>query len=224
MRTELGSELRKFFVAKDGHTLLDADYSQIELRILAHISGDKVMSDAFINGDDIHARTASQVMKLPMEMITPQLRSRAKAVNFGIVESGGGNAMLTTSGDTTIEQISAAETIDVNAGDYDLTITEASSGNDTELVGGAVSIENADAGNDLNIAASENLYVHTASSGNDADVTSGGLTEIGTITVEDEINLVSRGDILSALTPEELQTSSGNIIAKRASVKRAKTL
>ena len=85
MRTQLGSELRKFFVAKPGHILLDADYSQIELRILAHISGDKVMSEAFINGDDIHARTASQVMKLPMEMITPQLRSRAKAVNFGIV-------------------------------------------------------------------------------------------------------------------------------------------
>ena len=85
VRTQLGSELRKFFVAKDGHILLDADYSQIELRILAHISGDKVMSEAFINGDDIHARTASQVMKLPMEMITPQLRSRAKAVNFGIV-------------------------------------------------------------------------------------------------------------------------------------------
>ncbi len=85
VRTKLGSELRKFFIAKDGCMLLDADYSQIELRILAHISGDEVMKNAFINGEDIHARTASQVLKLPIEMVTPQLRSRAKAVNFGIV-------------------------------------------------------------------------------------------------------------------------------------------
>lgn len=85
VRTKLGSEMRKFFVAKDGCVLLDADYSQIELRILAHISDDKVMKDAFINGEDIHAKTAARVMKLPISMITPELRSRAKAVNFGIV-------------------------------------------------------------------------------------------------------------------------------------------
>ncbi len=85
VRTPLGSEMRKFFIADEGCVLLDADYSQIELRILAHISGDKVMQDAFINGDDIHARTAARVMKLPIEMVTPELRSRAKAVNFGIV-------------------------------------------------------------------------------------------------------------------------------------------
>lgn len=103
VRTPLGSELRKFFVAKPGHILLDADYSQIELRILAHISGDKVMSDAFINGDDIHARTASQVMKLPMEMITPQLRSRAKAVNFGIVYGIGAFSLAKDTGMTVKE-------------------------------------------------------------------------------------------------------------------------
>ncbi len=85
VRTPLGSEMRKFFIADEGCVLLDADYSQIELRILAHISGDKVMQEAFINGDDIHARTAARVMKLPIEMVTPELRSRAKAVNFGIV-------------------------------------------------------------------------------------------------------------------------------------------
>ncbi len=103
VRTELGSELRKFFVAKPGHILLDADYSQIELRILAHISGDKVMADAFLNGEDIHARTASQVLKLPMEMITPQLRSRAKAVNFGIVYGIGAFSLSKDTGMTVKE-------------------------------------------------------------------------------------------------------------------------
>ena len=85
VRTKLGQELRKFFVAKEGCVLLDADYSQIELRILAHISGDKVMQEAFLQNQDIHAKTAAQVLKMPIEMVTPQLRSRAKAVNFGIV-------------------------------------------------------------------------------------------------------------------------------------------
>jgi len=103
VRTELGSELRKLFVAKEGHTLLDADYSQIELRILAHISGDQVMKDAFINGEDIHARTASQVLKLPIEMVTPQLRSRAKAVNFGIVYGIGAFSLSKDTGMTVKE-------------------------------------------------------------------------------------------------------------------------
>ena len=85
VRTQLGQELRKFFVAKEGCILLDADYSQIELRILAHISGDESMRSAFINDEDIHTQTAAKIMKLPVEMVTPQIRSRAKAVNFGIV-------------------------------------------------------------------------------------------------------------------------------------------
>ncbi len=85
VRTELGQELRKFFVAKEGHILLDADYSQIELRILAHISGDETMQKAFINNEDIHTQTAAAIMGLPVDMVTPKIRSRAKAVNFGIV-------------------------------------------------------------------------------------------------------------------------------------------
>ncbi len=85
VRTELGREMRKFFCAKDGWVLVDADYSQIELRVLAHIADDKNMIDAFKHGDDIHAITASQVFNLPLDMITPIMRSRAKAVNFGIV-------------------------------------------------------------------------------------------------------------------------------------------
>lgn len=85
VRSELGREMRKFFKAKDGCVLIDADYSQIELRVLAHIANDKNMIDAFNNGDDIHAITASQVFNMPLMMVTPLMRSRAKAVNFGIV-------------------------------------------------------------------------------------------------------------------------------------------
>lgn len=85
VRTELGREMRKFFVAKEGCVLIDADYSQIELRVLAHLSEDKNMIDAFKNNVDIHAITASQVFNMPLDMVTAQMRSRAKAVNFGIV-------------------------------------------------------------------------------------------------------------------------------------------
>lgn len=85
VRTELGREMRKFFVAKDKNLLCDADYSQIELRVLAHISEDKAMTEAFVNNEDIHTATASQVFNAPIEEVTSQMRSRAKAVNFGIV-------------------------------------------------------------------------------------------------------------------------------------------
>lgn len=85
IRTELGRQMRKFFVAGEGYTLLDADYSQIELRILAHISKDKNMIQAFLDGADIHTITASQVFGIPAETLPPALRSRAKAINFGIV-------------------------------------------------------------------------------------------------------------------------------------------
>lgn len=85
IRTPLGRELRKFFIAGDGETLIDADYSQIELRVLADLSNDENMINAFNGGVDIHTTTASQVFGLPVDMITKELRSRAKAVNFGIV-------------------------------------------------------------------------------------------------------------------------------------------
>ncbi len=85
VRSELGRELRRFFTSDEGNVLIDADYSQIELRVLAAISEDRNMTDAFNNGDDIHTITASQVFNMPTEMVTPLMRSRAKAVNFGIV-------------------------------------------------------------------------------------------------------------------------------------------
>ncbi len=85
VRTELGKEMRRFFTAKDGYVLIDADYSQIELRVLAHIANDSEMCKAFRDNEDIHTITASQVFDMPLEMVTPLMRSRAKAVNFGIV-------------------------------------------------------------------------------------------------------------------------------------------
>ncbi len=85
VRTELGRELRKFFVAPEGCVLVDADYSQIELRVLADIADDENMRNAFLSNTDIHTVTASQVFGMPVDMVTPIMRSRAKAVNFGIV-------------------------------------------------------------------------------------------------------------------------------------------
>lgn len=85
VRTELGRELRKFFVAREGCVLVDADYSQIELRVLADIAKDDNMRKAFLDNTDIHTVTASEVFKMPVNMVTPIMRSRAKAVNFGIV-------------------------------------------------------------------------------------------------------------------------------------------
>lgn len=85
IRTELGREIRAAFIAEPGHVLLSADYSQIELRLLAHFSGDPLLTEAFRNGEDIHQLTASQVFGVPPLMIDAEHRRRAKAVNFGIV-------------------------------------------------------------------------------------------------------------------------------------------
>ncbi|MCL2507848.1 MAG: DNA polymerase I [Oscillospiraceae bacterium] len=85
VRSDLGREMRRFFRAREGCVLVDGDYSQIELRVLAHIAGDETMIRAFNDGDDIHAITASQVFNMPPAMVTPLMRNRAKAVNFGIV-------------------------------------------------------------------------------------------------------------------------------------------
>ena len=85
VRTELGGEIRKMFVARPGWVLVDADYSQIELRVLAHVADDKAMQDAFCSGEDFHTHTAAQVFGVAPEEVTPQMRRSAKAVNFGIV-------------------------------------------------------------------------------------------------------------------------------------------
>ena len=85
VRTEEGKEIREAFLPRPGWILLDADYSQIELRLMAHFSGDAAMVDAFRKGEDVHARTASEIFDVPLEWVTPELRSQAKAVNFGLI-------------------------------------------------------------------------------------------------------------------------------------------
>jgi DNA polymerase-1 len=89
IRTELGSQMRAFFVARPGCVLVDADYSQIELRILAHITGDEHMQEAFRTGADIHRSTAAKIYRIPESQVTPRLRSSAKAINFGIMYGKG---------------------------------------------------------------------------------------------------------------------------------------
>ena len=85
VRTELGREMRKFFIAEEGKVFLDADYSQIELRLVAHLCGDENMRNTFAENRDIHRTTAAQVFNMPEEMVTKEMRSAAKAVNFGIL-------------------------------------------------------------------------------------------------------------------------------------------
>lgn len=89
IRTPLGSQMRGFFLAREGCLLADADYSQIELRILAHVSGDESMRQAFLSGADIHRSTAAKIYHIPPEEVTPDLRSGAKAINFGIMYGKG---------------------------------------------------------------------------------------------------------------------------------------
>ena len=93
VRQELGRELRRFFRAEDGWQLVDADYSQIELRVLAHMADESTMKAAFNTGEDVHRVTAAQVFGVPEEMVTPLMRSRAKAVNFGIIYGIGAHSL-----------------------------------------------------------------------------------------------------------------------------------
>ena len=85
IRSELGAEIRKAFIAEDGFTLLSADYSQIELRMMAHLSGDEALINAFKRGEDIHSATAAEIFNIPVEMVSREQRSASKAVNFGVL-------------------------------------------------------------------------------------------------------------------------------------------
>ena len=103
IKTNLGRQMRRFFIAEEGYTLVDADYSQIELRLLAHISGDYNMREAFRLGVDVHRRTAAAVFGVPEEYVNEQMRKRAKAVNFGIVYGISGFSLAKDIGTTVAE-------------------------------------------------------------------------------------------------------------------------
>ena len=115
VRTDLGSEIRKMFIPKPGHVLVDADYSQIELRVLAHIADDQTMQEAFIAGMDVHTVTASQVFGVPAEAVTPLQRRHAKAVNFGIVY---GISEFSLAEDIGVSRYEAREYIDSYLANY----------------------------------------------------------------------------------------------------------
>ena len=103
IKTKLGREMRRFFIAEDGYSLVDADYSQIELRLLAHISDDYTMKEAFLSGEDIHRKTAAAVFGIPEEFVNDEMRKRAKAVNFGIVYGISGFSLSKDIGTTVSE-------------------------------------------------------------------------------------------------------------------------
>ena len=103
IKTKMGRQMRKYFIAEEGYTLVDADYSQIELRLLAHISDDYTMREAFLAGADIHRKTASAVFGVPEDAVTEEMRKRAKAVNFGIVYGISGFSLAKDIGTTTKE-------------------------------------------------------------------------------------------------------------------------
>jgi len=105
IKTKMGRQMRRFFIAEDGYSLVDADYSQIELRLLAHISDDYNMCDAFKNGEDIHRKTAAAVFGIPEEYVNEDMRKRAKAVNFGIVYGISGFSLSKDIG-TTVQEAS----------------------------------------------------------------------------------------------------------------------
>ena len=115
VRTELGRNMRKFFKASEGCVLLDADYSQIELRLMAHLSGDKAMQEAFLSGTDIHTATAAKVFDMPELFVTPEMRSAAKAVNFGILY---GMGAFSLSKDIHVTKAQAQKYIDDYLGSY----------------------------------------------------------------------------------------------------------
>ncbi len=108
VRTEEGKEIRRAFLPRDGWVLVDADYSQIELRLMAHFSGDAALVEAFREGQDVHARTASEIFDVPLDWVTPELRSRAKAVNFGLIYGISGFGLARNTG---VSRAEAAEFI-----------------------------------------------------------------------------------------------------------------
>ena len=103
IRTAMGREMRRYFIAREGYTLVDADYSQIELRLLSHMSDDYNMKNAFIHNEDIHRKTAAAVFSIPEEFVTDDMRKRAKAVNFGIVYGISGFSLAKDIGTTSAE-------------------------------------------------------------------------------------------------------------------------
>lgn len=176
VREKIGRELRKFFTADTPtRVLLDADYSQIELRLLAELSGDKTMSDAFRSGADIHASTASQVFHVPMEEMTPEIRARAKAVNFGIVYGIGDYSLSVDLGISRKEAANYIETYLATYPDVDRYLKDAVSkahelGYATTKFGRRRPLPELKAKNKMTVAFGERVAMNSPIQGTAADV------------------------------------------------------
>ena len=176
IRTELGREVRKMFTASDEeHILVDADYSQIELRVLAHISKDKNMSEAFNNQEDIHTKTASQIFNVDASSVTNEMRSRAKTVNFGIVYGMGDFSLAQELG---IKKYEAKEYIDnyfVNVSGVkhymeNIVETAIDNGYVTTIFGRRRYLPELNAGNFIQRSFGERIAMNTPIQGSAADI------------------------------------------------------
>ncbi len=175
VRSEEGGEIRRYFVAKEGYTLVDADYSQIELRVLAHMADDKQMLYGFEHGADIHRMTASQVFGVPFEEVTPQQRSSSKAINFGIVY---GIGAFSLSKDIHVSVAQAKAYIDSYLRTYSgvknymaKTIADAqTNGYVTTLYGRRREVSDINASNKIRKALGERIAMNTPIQGTAADI------------------------------------------------------
>ncbi len=220
VRTKLGRELRKAFIAADGCCLADADYSQIELRLMAHISGDKVLLDTFKSGEDVHTRTASEVFGLPKEMITEDMRRRAKAINFGIMYGIGD---YTLSQDLSVTRKQARQYIDDYLAAYpdvkryiSETIEDArKNGYVTTLFGRRRYVPEINASNRMTAAFGERVAMNTPIQGTAAD-----LIKIAMIRVSDRLKrsgmksrlILQIHDELIIEAPEEEKEKAAEIL------------
>ena len=222
VRTDLGAEIRKMFVPKAGCVLVDADYSQIELRVLAHIAGDKVMCDAFTNGLDIHTATASQVFGVPMEEVTSLQRRHAKAVNFGIVY---GISEFSLAEDIGVSRWEAKEYIDNYKATYygikkymeDVVVSARESGYTETMFGRKRYIPELKASNFNVRSGAERIALNTPIQGTAAD-----LIKLAMIRVENALNenypeaelLLQVHDELIVECPEEMAPQVAALISR----------
>jgi DNA polymerase-1 len=222
VRTDLGAEIRKMFVPKEGCVLVDADYSQIELRVLAHIADDPVMQDAFIRNIDVHTATAAQVFGVEFDEVTPLQRRHAKAVNFGIVY---GISEFSLAEDIGVSRYEAKEYIENYLNNYagvrkymkDIVISARESGYTETMFGRRRYIPELTSSNFNIRSGAERIALNTPIQGTAAD-----LIKLAMIRVEQALNenfpeaqlLLQVHDELIVECPEEIATEVAALVSR----------
>ncbi|MDG2050952.1 MAG: DNA polymerase I [Myxococcota bacterium] len=222
IRGEEGARIREAFVPADGHVLLSSDYSQVELRILAHYSGDSSLIDAFRQGDDVHRRTAAEVAGIELEEVTPDQRARAKAVNFGIIYGSSAFGLANQLG---IAAGEAQETIDAYFTRYpgvrrfiDETIAQAKeAGFVSTLLGRRRSLPELSSRNRGLRQAAERMAVNTVIQGTAADLIKRAMVEVEEKLVEAQIEarmiLQVHDELVFEVLPADVQDLSAVLSA-----------